>query len=185
MRIAQRTLSTILKMVGVSEKQSVSDAMQKAMELRQENSGDHERTAEQKEHWREIRKAIDDYHKSNGQDYSTAIKVLQSGKLTDYEQREMEAGMQMSPIAFAVRGLPAEDVLQVFKVATAEEKRDLLMYEQGAFERVIEKHMEAAALAESEDREVEALADREEAEKLIAEMQAVASKPAAAAASAP
>ena len=45
--------------------------------------------------------------------------------------------------------------------------------------------MEAAAQAESEDRKGDARAEREEAEKLIAEMQAVASKPMAAAASAP
>jgi GGDEF domain-containing protein/2'-5' RNA ligase len=166
----KKAISTILKMVGVNETTSYSDAMKKAGELRQANSGDHERTIEQRQHWREIRAAIDAYHKSNGQDYSSAVKLAESGKLTDYELREMEAGMQMPPLSFAVRGLPAEDVLQVYDVATKQEKRELLQYQTSAFERLIEKHMEAAARAEYEDKADVAKSEREQGQKLIDEL---------------
>jgi hypothetical protein len=166
---AKRALSMILKMVGVNEKQALPDAMQKAEELRR--TGDHERTPEQREHWRQIRRAIDDYHKSNGKDYSTALKLVQSHQLSEYERHELEAGMRMPPIAFAVRGLSAEDVLQVYEKATDQEKRDLLRYQHESFEHVIEKRMEAAARAQFEDRVNDANEQRQEAKRLVQEFQ--------------
>jgi 2'-5' RNA ligase len=168
---AKKALSSILKMVGVNEATSLSNAMKRAAELRQDNSGDHERTLAQRQHWRDIRRAIQDYHKSNGQDYSTAVKLAESGTLSEYELREMEAGMQMSPLGFAVRGLPAEDVLQVYQVATDQEKRELLEYHASAFDKLIEQHMEAAARAESEDQPKVAETERKEAQQLIDELQ--------------
>lgn len=88
----------------------------------------------------------------------------------------------MPPIAFAVRGLPAEDVLKVYEKATDQEKRDLLRYQHESFERVIEKRREAAARAQFEDRVNDANEQRQEAQRLVQEFRKVSqTKPQAAA----
>ena len=42
-------------------------------------------------------------------------------------------------LLFAVKGHPAEDVLNVYEKATDQEKRDLLRYDHEAFERLVKR----------------------------------------------
>ena len=79
--------------------------------------------------------------------------------------------MQMPPLSFAVRGLPAEDVLQVYEKGTEQEKKELLQYHHEAFEKIIENHMRSAAEAEESDRPGVANSEREQGQKLIDELQ--------------
>ena len=99
------------------------------------------------------------------------LKLVKSHRLTEYERRELEAGMRMPPIAFFVRGLSAEGVPKVYEKGTEQEKRDLLRYDREALVRVIDNRLESAARAKFEDRLDDANRERHEASRLAHEFQ--------------
>jgi hypothetical protein len=172
--LAKKAISTILKMVGINEAMAISDAMKVAREIRSDNAGDHERTPEQRQKWQAIREAIEQYQKSNRQDSSLAVRLMQSGKLSDYERRELKAGMQEPPLVFAVRGFKPEEVLSVYQKATEQEKKDLVHWKPESFKRLIRQHYENAAKANADGRADEARAEKAEGQALIKEVEGTA-----------
>jgi hypothetical protein len=119
---ATKAFSTLLKMVGVNESVSRTEAEQLAFDIGQSYMSDRALTSEEKEHYALRRHLIQE---AEGGNWEPLFDARRRGQMDQRAVRQIEHDVRLGPLAARVNHFKYSDFMRVYEAATPEEKKQL------------------------------------------------------------